>query len=116
MTFIGFIVTCLGSIVVGLCIQEQLLKVVLLSPLGFSGEPQKIKNHNLQRLLQKVSSAFGAGAGLVAFSHHADWGLLIGLILALCLLPAILFANLRVARLGAIALEKRLEQWISRPR
>lgn len=116
MEFFGSILICIATIVAGLFLQEKMLGAVLDSPLGFSGEHQVVKNHNIQRLLQHTSSAFGAGAGIVCFIHGVGWQLAICLIIVLCLLPGILFANMRTLRLGLIALEKRLDHWLSRPR
>ena len=116
MEYFGSILTCIATILVGLYLHEKVLGLILSSPLGFSKENQAAKNYNLQRLLQHTSSAFGAGAGIVSFIHGASGPLAIFLILLLCLLPAILFAHMRALRLGLIALETRLDQWISRPR
>lgn len=114
MPYIGFTVTCIVSILIGLYFNERLLGIILKSPLGFSGEQQNIKDDNLKRLLQEVSAAFGAGASFATYLHHANWLLVVSLILLLCLLPAILFASMRMARLAAIAIETQLDQWISR--
>ncbi len=116
MEHFASILICIATIVAGLYLHEKVLGLILDSPLGFSKENQTVKNHNVQRFLQHVSSAFGAGAGISSFSHGVSWPMAICLILLLCLYPGILFAFMRALRLGLIALEGRLDQWISRPR
>ncbi len=113
MALIGFVVTCLISILYGRYFLGVFVQRVMDSRIGFTGEHKMLKEQNVHRLMKNIGTPMGIGAGIVVYANGLDWSAVVIFTALVCLIPGVLFGVLRVLRHAAIALDNRVDAFFS---
>jgi hypothetical protein len=113
MQLIGFIVTCVLSVSYGRYLLHALVRNILNSRFGLSGEHKVLKEMNVHRFMKNIGVPMGIGAGIVVYINGLDWSAVVIFSMFVCLVPGVLFGILRVLRHAAISLDKRIDAYFS---
>jgi hypothetical protein len=113
MQLIGFLVTCLISVLYGRYLLHTLVRNIMNSRFGLSGKHKVLKELNVHRFIKNIGVPMGIGAGIVVYINGLDWSAVVIFSMFVCLVPGVLFGVLRVLRHAAISLDNRVNAYFS---